>query len=190
MWINSETLLSRGSPLQKVILHLRVEALAIAVLPRRARLDVNRTRADARQPPAQLARLEIRPVIRPHMLRHGLTQYHVRQDFDHSPRRGVRVLADRWQQLLQRGEAALIAGYSPPAPEAILPPTAERYGDAESEERFHIPRRRPRDITLSPSDGSCVRLRTERMNHIWACEVCEPTTGARHPSLRYDHIRS
>ncbi len=47
-------------------------------------------------------------------------------------------------------------------------------------EGLKVPRRRPKRGRLWLNDGSCVRLRPERRNHVWAYDFVEaaPATGA------------
>src|SRR5271156_2940021 len=68
---------------EELIAHLRVEALAVAVLPRRAGFDVHRLCSCIRQPFAQVMGYELGPVIRAKMLRHTLDHHHVGQGLDH-----------------------------------------------------------------------------------------------------------
>jgi hypothetical protein len=60
-----------------------VEALAVAVFPRRARLDVGRHRSCIRQPLAQIVSHELWPIVRAKMLGHALHHHHIGQRLDH-----------------------------------------------------------------------------------------------------------
>ncbi len=56
---------------EQLVAELAVEALAVTVLPRRARLDEERLHTDALQPLAHDPSRELRPVVRPDVLRHA-----------------------------------------------------------------------------------------------------------------------
>ncbi len=54
---------------QELVSELRVQALAVAILPRTARLDVERLDADAAEPAAHVLGDELRSVIRSNVFR-------------------------------------------------------------------------------------------------------------------------
>jgi len=54
---------------QQLVAELGVEALAVAVLPRAARLDEERLDADPAKPLAHVAGNELRPIVRANVLR-------------------------------------------------------------------------------------------------------------------------
>ena len=43
-------------------------------------------------------------------------------------------------------------------------------------EGLKVPRRHPKRGRLWLNDGSCIRLRPERVNHVWACDFVEDRT--------------
>src|ERR1039457_1168070 len=68
---------------QELISQLPVEALAVPVLPRTPRLDVQRPRAHFAQPLPQLLGNKLRPIVRTYVLWYPAYQHHIRQRFDH-----------------------------------------------------------------------------------------------------------
>ena len=68
---------------QELLPQLTVEALVVAVLPRTARLDVERLDTDAGQPPSHELRRELRTVVRAKMLRRTVPREELSQDLEH-----------------------------------------------------------------------------------------------------------
>jgi len=68
---------------QKLIAQLPVEALAVPVLPRAPRLDIQRLRAQLTQPLPQLLGNKLRSIVRTYVLRNPTHQHYIRQRFDH-----------------------------------------------------------------------------------------------------------
>ena len=78
-------LLERMTPLagEKLFLHLPIERFGIGSLPRGPWLDIERCHLKRVQPLSELARDELRPIIRPNMRRDPATQKQIRQDQQH-----------------------------------------------------------------------------------------------------------
>src|SRR5271168_258676 len=70
-------------PVQAFIPQFSVEALAVAVLPRTSRLDVQRPGTHLAQPFPQFLRHELRTIVRTNVFRYSVEQHHVRKGFDH-----------------------------------------------------------------------------------------------------------
>ena len=70
-------------PIEELVPHLPIERFDRAVLPRRARFDVERLNLEGREPPPQGLCDEFRPVIRPNMLRHAMVEKELGQNQDH-----------------------------------------------------------------------------------------------------------
>src|SRR5271154_6017773 len=70
-------------PVQAFIPQLSVEALAVAVLPRTSRLDVQRPGTNLCQPLPELLRHELGAVVRADIFRDSSEQHHVRKCFEH-----------------------------------------------------------------------------------------------------------
>lgn len=61
-------------PVQKLIPHFAIERFHIAVFPGRAGFNGERLDVEVFEPPAQRLRDELRPVLRPDVLRHAMVQ--------------------------------------------------------------------------------------------------------------------
>ena len=71
-------------PRKQLVSELGVEALAIAVLPGRARFDVERPDAEPRQPFPQRRLDKFRAVIRPNVIRRAVREEEVGQHFENN----------------------------------------------------------------------------------------------------------
>ena len=69
--------------IEQLVSQLRVEALAIAILPWTAGLDVSRTGADSGDPLPHGLGDELWPIVRPDMVWHASQDELVRQNVDH-----------------------------------------------------------------------------------------------------------
>ncbi len=68
---------------QQLVAELGVEALAVAVLPRAARLDEERLHADPAEPLAHVAGNELGPIVRPNVLRRPVRNEQIGEAVEH-----------------------------------------------------------------------------------------------------------
>ncbi len=68
---------------EQLVSELRVQALAIAVLPRTARFDVERLNADASQPVAHRDGRELRAIVGTHVLRRAVSDKEIGEALEH-----------------------------------------------------------------------------------------------------------
>ena len=80
---------------QQLVPELRIEALAVAVLPGATRFDERRLRAHGVDPVPNGLCDELRPVVRPNMAGHASQDEQVGQDVDHGGRIQLPVDPDR-----------------------------------------------------------------------------------------------
>src|SRR6516225_4698886 len=115
--------------LQTFIAQLAIEAFAVAIFPRTARLDVHGLSTHPRQPLPQPQRNKLGSIVGPYVLRYSMPQHQVGQDFNqvvavqppcHPDRQTLpRILVDQRQQ--PQGSAVVRAGaYKIVGPNVIL----------------------------------------------------------------------
>jgi hypothetical protein len=69
--------------LQQLVAELRVEALAVAILPRAARLDVERLHTDPAEPGSNALGDELWPIVRSNMLGRAVAAHEIGQTVKH-----------------------------------------------------------------------------------------------------------
>jgi len=81
-------------PIEQFIPQLNIEALAVAVLPRAAKFNVERSGAHCGQPCPQHLGGELRSVVGTNVVRHATHQHDIGQGFDHHLRPDTALHAD------------------------------------------------------------------------------------------------